>query len=82
MGRVRRLYSILRNPRDHRDSAACRAAEITGYWYERASHTGMAQLSELANLPVVAPQVLLGMGRRKGASRHTFLAQEAGPLRP
>jgi hypothetical protein len=42
--------------------------------YDRAARTGVAQLSELANRPVVAPAVLLGFGRRKGASRHTFLA--------
>ncbi|HLI83860.1 MAG TPA: hypothetical protein VKV17_08075 [Bryobacteraceae bacterium] len=51
--------------------------DTTRYWYERAAHTGMAQLAELANLPMVAPHVLLGMGKRKGASRHTFLAAQA-----
>ena len=65
---------FLRDPRDHRESAARKQVDTTRYWYERASHTGLAQLTELANLPLVAPHVLLGMGRRKGASRHTFLA--------
>jgi ABC-type spermidine/putrescine transport system permease subunit II len=37
--------------------------DTTRYWYERAAHTGMAQLAELANLPMVTPHVLLGMGR-------------------
>lgn len=44
--------------------------------YDHAAHTGMAQLSELANLPMIAPAVAMGLGRRKGASRHTFLATE------
>lgn len=48
--------------------------DTTRYGYERAAHAGLAQLSELANLPMVTPGVLLGFGKRKGASRHTFLA--------
>jgi len=67
---------FLRDPRDHREAAARKQVDITRYWYERASHTGMAQLEELANLPMVTPHVLLGMGKRKGASRHTFLATQ------
>jgi hypothetical protein len=65
-----------RDPRDHREVAARKQVDATRYWYERAAHTGMAQLTELANLPMVTPHVLLGMGRRKGASRHTFLATQ------
>jgi hypothetical protein len=67
---------FLRDPRDHREAAARKQVDTTRYWYERAAHTGMAQLTELANLPMVTPHVLLGMGRRKGASRHTFLATQ------
>ncbi len=67
---------FLRDPRDHREAAARQQAATTRYWYERAAHTGIAQLAELSNLPVVAPHVLLGMGRCKGASRHTFLAAQ------
>jgi hypothetical protein len=44
--------------------------------YDSAAHTGMAQIAELANLPMIMPGVALGIGRRKGASRHTFLATE------
>ena len=65
---------FLRDPRDHRETSARRQVDTTRYWYDRAAHTGMAQLSELANLPVVTPHVLLGMGQRKGASRNTFLS--------
>jgi hypothetical protein len=68
---------FLRDPRDHRESSARKQVDTTRYWYERAAHTGMAQLAELANLPMVAPHVLLGMGKRKGASRHTFLAAQS-----
>jgi len=61
---------------DHRHCSAQQSVEATRYWYERAANTGMAGISELANLPMVAPGVALGLGRRKGASRHTFLATE------
>jgi len=63
---------------DHRHASAQNSADTTRYWYERAAHTGMAQLSELANLPMVTPGVLLGFGKRKGASRHTFLSSRGG----
>jgi hypothetical protein len=59
---------------DHRHRAAQVSVDTTRYGYERAAHAGLAQLSELANLPMVTPGVLLGLGKRKGASRHTFLA--------
>ena len=42
--------------------------------YDRAAHSGLARIGEVANLPATAPPILFGMGRRKGASRHTFLA--------
>ena len=61
---------------DHRHSSAQKSVDQTRYWYERAANTGMAQLAELANLPMIMPGVALGIGRRKGASRHTFLATE------
>jgi hypothetical protein len=44
--------------------------------YDRAAHTGMATLSELANLPMIAPGVALGFGRRKGASKNAFSASQ------
>ena len=61
---------------DHRHSSAQKSLDQTRYWYERAANTGLAQLAELANLPMIAPAVALGIGRRKGASRHTFLATQ------
>ena len=66
---------FIRDPRDHRDIASP-ANRLTGYWYERAAHEGVADLAALANTPVVAPAKLLKLGRRKGASRHTFLAAQ------
>ena len=54
---------------DHRHNSAQKAADQTRYWYERAANTGLAQLAELVNLPMIAPEVALGIGRRKGASR-------------
>ncbi len=68
---------FLRDPRDHRETSARKQVDITRYWYERAAHTGIAQLGELSNMPVIAPHVLLGMGKRKGARRHTFLAAQS-----
>jgi hypothetical protein len=61
---------------DHRHGSAQKSADTTRYWYQRASGTGMATLSEMANLPMVAPAVALGFGRRKGASRRTFSATQ------
>ena len=61
---------------DHRHNSAQKAVDETRYWYGRASNTGLAQLAEMANLPMIAPAVALGIGRRKGASRHTFLATQ------
>ncbi len=59
---------------DHRHGSAQKSADATRYWYQRAAHTGMAQLAELANLPMIAPGVALGVGRRKGATGHIFRA--------
>jgi hypothetical protein len=67
---------FLRDPRDHRECSARQHVEATRYWYDRASGTGMAQIGELANTPVSGPSRLLGVGRRKGAGRHTFLATQ------
>ena len=61
---------------DHRHRSAKKSVDLTRLSYDRAANTGMAQLADLANLPMIAPGVALGLGRRKGASRHTFLATE------
>jgi len=61
---------------DHRHSSAQASVDQTRYWYERAANSGMAQIADLANLPMIAPAVALGMGRRKGATRHTFLVTQ------
>ena len=73
---VQAEVSIRFVPFDHRHDSAQKSVEQTRYWYERAANTGMAQLAEMANLPIIAPAVALGIGRRKGASRHTFLATQ------
>jgi len=59
---------------DHRHRSAQKSADATRYWYERAVNSGMTRLEELANLPMVAPAVVLGLGRRKGAGGHIFRA--------
>jgi hypothetical protein len=56
--------------------AAKQSANATRYWYARAVQSGMAGLNELANLPMITPAKALGLGKRKGASRHTFLATQ------
>jgi hypothetical protein len=61
---------------DHRHGSAEKSVDATRYWYERAANSGMAQLADLANLPIITPAVALGIGRRKGASRHTFLVTQ------
>jgi hypothetical protein len=63
-------------PLDHRHGSAKKSADHTRYWYERAANTGLAQLDEIANLPMFTPAVALGIGRRKGATRHTFLVTQ------
>ena len=67
---------FVRDPKDHRECAARKHVDATRYWYDRAANTGMAQVADLANLPMIAPAVFMGIGRRKGASRHTFLATQ------
>ena len=61
---------------DHRHNSAQKSVNQTRWSYDRAAHTGMAQIGDLANLPMIAPAVALGVGRRKGATRHTFLATQ------
>ena len=61
---------------DHRHTSAQTSVDATRWSYDRAAHTGMAGIAELANLPMIAPGVALGIGRRKGASRHTVSATE------
>jgi hypothetical protein len=73
---VQAEVSIRFVPSDHRHSSAQKSVDQTGYWYERAANTGLAKLAEMANLPMISPAVALGVGRRKGASRSTFLATQ------
>lgn len=61
---------------DHRHHAAQKSVDRTRREYDRAAASGMARIGDLANLPMIAPAVLLGLGKRKGASRHTFLATQ------
>jgi hypothetical protein len=61
---------------DHRNASAQKSVDHTRWSYDRAANTGMAQIAELANLPMIRPAVLMGIGRRKGATKHTFLATQ------
>ncbi len=61
---------------DHQSCSVRRVVDETALAYDRAAGTGMAQIGDLANLPMVAPGMFLNLGRRKGASRHTFLATQ------
>ena len=71
---VERGVSIRFIQSNHKHISAQQSASATRYWYDRAAGTGMARLPELANLPMVAPGVAMGFGRRKGARKYTFLA--------
>ncbi len=59
---------------DHRHQSAKQSVALTRYWYDRASNTGLATPAQIANLPMIAPGVALGFGRRKGASKSAFTA--------
>ena len=61
---------------DHRHNSAQKSVDQTRWSYDRAAHTGMAQIAELANLPMIRPAVFMGIGRRKGGSRRTFSATQ------
>ena len=61
---------------DRKHLLAQQSVNATRYWYERAVYSGFARYAELANLPMVAPAVALGLGKRKGASRHMFLSTQ------
>jgi hypothetical protein len=61
---------------DHRHNSAQKSADATRWSYDRAAHTGMAQIADLANLPMIRPAVFMGIGQRKGATRHAFLATQ------
>ncbi len=67
---------FLRNSCNRREQSVSQNARLAPYWYDRASHEGIARIDALANTPVIAPARLLGLGKRKGASRHTFLATQ------
>jgi hypothetical protein len=56
--------------------AAQRSADRTRLGYDCAAAEGKAKIQQLANLPMVAPAMFLQLGKRKGASRHTFLAAQ------
>ena len=61
---------------DHRHGSAQKSVDHTRWSYDRAANSGMAQIADLANLPMIAPAVFMGVGRRKGASSSTFLATQ------
>jgi hypothetical protein len=57
---------------DHRRGAVLHSVDATCCGYDRAAGSGMATMEQLANLPMVAPAVLMGFGRRKGATHGLF----------
>ena len=61
---------------DHRHGSAQKSVDHTRWSYDRAANTGMAQIVELANLPMIHPAQFMGVGRRKGASRGVFMSRE------
>jgi hypothetical protein len=61
---------------DRQHQSAKNAADKTRTGYDRAASAGMAKMRAMANLPMTSPSAALGIGRRKGATRHTFLAAQ------
>jgi hypothetical protein len=55
-------------------TAAIAASVARNIGYDCAAYSGIAKFRELANLPMANPARALGVGKRKGASRHAFLA--------
>jgi len=53
-----------------------RVVDHTVLAYDRAASVGMARMGDLANLPMVAPGVLLGVGRNTGARRLSFTSPQ------
>ncbi len=54
---------------DHQSHSVRRVVDATALAYDRVAGTGMAQIEDLANLPMVNPGRLLGCGRNTGVSR-------------
>ncbi len=44
---------FVRNPCNSREQSVLQNARIAPYWYERASHEGIARINALANTPVI-----------------------------
>ena len=61
---------------DHRHRSVRRSVEGTALSYDLAAYHRHGSPRQLANTPVAPAALLLGLGRRKGASRHTFLATQ------
>jgi hypothetical protein len=53
---------------DHRHNSAQKSVNQTRWSYDRAAHTGLAQIADLATLPMIQPSLFMGVGRRKGAT--------------
>ena len=68
---------FVRDPRDHRDQSALQNVEVPPYCTSAPPMKALRLQRRLANTPVVASGILLGLGKRKGASRHTFLATQS-----
>ena len=57
---------------DHQSCSVRRVVDETALAYDRAAGTGMAQIADLANLPMVNPGRLLGYGRNTGGTRRAL----------
>ena len=62
---------------DSRHRSTAKVVDRTRLGYDQAAYaSGKAKMCELANLPMVAPSVFLNVGKRKGATRQTFLSTQ------
>jgi hypothetical protein len=58
---------------DHRVNER-KAVDKTRAGYDLAAYDGMAKMHQMSNVPIVGAGKMLNLGKRKGASRHVFLA--------
>ena len=57
-------------------AAAIAASMARNVGYDLAAYDGMAKMHQMRNVPIVGAGKMLNLGKRKGASRHVFLAAQ------
>jgi len=63
-------------PTTHQHRSVKRDVDRTGRGYDLAAYDGRAEMQDLVHLPMMGVPRFLNFGKRKGATRHTFLAAQ------